>query len=354
MATATAIDQALATVDEVAAEGDLTAEARALLTLDATTHEAILLPDGRTIYPPSLFGEPLQEVACRLLDAQDPTRSRYLKLIGPPGTGKSQIARAIAYTSWRQQKKKVIKRHGSPFYGLIELQPGPSADEYFFRYDFIPDPEDATRVKLVEAAFVEAMRNGWLVVIDEVSIARDVALLSLNGTLDGRLILYLAATGETVTAQPGFGVILTYNPGLVGATDIPDAWHSRFPATVEVSSNWGALRELGVNGTLVDAAEKYDSKRKSGELAWTPQFREIESLHVMSDRVGERVALSMFISGLHEQLETGKLLAADAAAACRMLDEGGFQRFKVSAGKRKAGASNAIPNLEGYPRAVTR
>ena len=72
------------------------------------------------------------------------------------------------------------------------------------------------------------------------------------------------------------------------------------------------------------------------------------------DRVGERVALSMFISGLHEQLETGKLLAADAAAACRMLDEGGFQRFKVSAGKRKAGASNAIPNLEGYPRAVTR
>ena len=83
MATATAIDQALATVDDVAAEGDLTAEARALLTLDATTHEAIVLPDGRTIYPPSLFGEPLHEVACRLLDAQDPTRSRYLKLIGP-------------------------------------------------------------------------------------------------------------------------------------------------------------------------------------------------------------------------------------------------------------------------------
>jgi hypothetical protein len=70
-------------------------------------------------------------------------------------------------------------------------------------------------------------------------------LLSINTTLDGRLCLYLAATRETARAQPGFAVLLAYNPGLVGATDIPDAWHSRFPATLEVSSNWPALAALG-------------------------------------------------------------------------------------------------------------
>ena len=84
-----------------------------------------------------------------------------------------------------------------------------------------------------------------MVMIDEVNTARDVALLSINATLDGRLSLYLAATGETVVAKPGFAVLLAYNPGLVGATDIPDAWHSRFPATLEVTSNWAALAELG-------------------------------------------------------------------------------------------------------------
>ena len=92
------------------------------------------------------------------------------------------------------------------------------------------------------------MREGWVVMIDEVNTIRDVALLSINSCLDGRLSLYLPATGETVLAQPGFACLLAYNPGLVGASDIPDAWHSRFPATLEVTSNWAALAELGAPG----------------------------------------------------------------------------------------------------------
>ena len=103
------------------------------------------------------------------------------------------------------------------------------------------------------------MRDGWVVMIDEVNTARDVALLSINATLDGRLTLYLPATGETVVAKPGFAVCLAYNPGLVGATDIPAAWHSRFPATLEVTSNWAALAKLGAPRELVKAAS-----------AWTP------------------------------------------------------------------------------------
>ena len=99
--------------------------------------------------------------------------------------------------------------------------------------------------------------------------------------------------------------------------------------------------------TLVDAAEKYDEKRKVGELAWSPQFRELESLHVISERVGERIALSMFVSGLCEQVDTGKLAVEDAVAACRMLDEGGCSPYRVAKKSR-------VPAFEGYPRAVTR
>ena len=52
-------------------------------------------------------------------------------------------------------------------------------------------------MRLVDSAFVEAMREGWVVMIDEVNTIRDVALLSVNACFDGRLSLYLPATGQT-------------------------------------------------------------------------------------------------------------------------------------------------------------
>ncbi len=176
----------------------------------------------------------------------------------------------------------------------------------------------------------------------------DVALLSINACLDGRLSLYLPATGEVVLAQPGFACLLAYNPGLVGATDIPDAWHSRFPATLEVTSNGPALAELGAPQALVREAMALDRRRIAGGdgLMWTPQFRDIEALARMIDRVGERAALALFVSNLVEQAQAGKIQDAEAAAACRMLDQAGYAHLKVSATRR-------LPSLHGYPRAVT-
>jgi hypothetical protein len=342
-----AITAALSQIDGVAAEGDLAPDPAAPLELE-TAGEPILLPDGKRIYPPCLHGQPIDELALALLDMQFPAESTFLRLIGPPGAGKSQIARAIAYRLWTGRGREVAERHDAPFYGFVELQPGPSSDEFFFRYDYVPVAGAGGQVKLVDSAFVQAMREGWVVMIDEVNTARDVALLSINATLDGRLSLYLAAIGETIVAKPGFAVLLAYNPGLVGATDIPDAWHSRFPATLEVTSNWPALAQLGAPAPLVTEAMRLDRQRTRGEdgLCWTPQFRDIESLWRMSERVGERAALAFFASNLHEQVQAGKIQEAEAAAACRMLDQAGYGRLRVS-------ASSGLPNLNGYPRAVT-
>ena len=343
-----AIDQALSTIDQIASEGDLAPDRPGdTLELSSLT-DPIVLPDGKRIYPPSLHGTPVDELALALLDMQDPAASTFLRLIGPPGAGKSQIARAIAYRLWTGRGHSVTDRHGVPFYGFVELQPGPSSDEFFFRYDYVPVAGAGGQVKLVDSAFVQAMREGWVVMIDEVNTARDVALLSINATLDGRLSLYLAATGETVVAKPGFAVLLAYNPGLVGATDIPDAWHSRFPATLEVTSNWAALAQLGAPAPVVTEAMRLDRQRIAGEdgLGWTPQFRDIESLWRMSERVGERAALAFFASNLHEQVTAGKVQDAEAAAACRMLDQAGYGRYRVA-------ATSGLPNLHGYPRAVT-
>src|SRR4051794_41304605 len=100
---------------------------------------------------------------------------------------------------------------------------GPSSNEFPFTSEYVPHAGHTGDVGLIPAAFVEAMQRGWVVMIDEVNTIRDVALLSLNATLDGRLSLYLPAEGRTAVARPGFAVIIAYNPGLVGASDIPDA-----------------------------------------------------------------------------------------------------------------------------------
>ena len=83
---------------------------------------------------------------------------------------------------------------------------------------------------------------------------------------------------------------------------------------------------------------RLDRQRIAGEdgLCWTPQFRDIESLWRMTERVGERAALAFFASNLHEQVQAGKIQDAEAAAACRMLDQAGYGRLRVSAIKRPA------------------
>jgi hypothetical protein len=341
-ATSAALDQ----IDDVAAEGDLDADRLQDIDLDLdSVEDPIRLPDGKVIYPPRLHGAPVHEVACQLLDMQRPSRSRFLRLTGPPGTGKSWVARAMAYTLWTSRGRPIEERQGEPFYGFVEMQPGPSSDEFFFRYDYVP--QAGGDVAMIDSAFVDAMRHGWIVMIDEVNTARDVALLSINATLDGRLTLYLPATGETVTAKAGFAVVLAYNPGLVGATDIPAAWNRRFPAALEVTSNWAALAKLGAPHELVKAAMRLDQRRLARDgLVWTPQFGDIESLADMMRRVGERTAIAFLMSNIAEQVDAGAIQPAEASAVARMLDEAGYGHLKVPATSR-------IANLDGYPRAVT-
>ncbi|HTU30920.1 MAG TPA: AAA family ATPase [Solirubrobacteraceae bacterium] len=338
-----AIDQALSTIDQVATEGDLAPEASTnLLELESLT-DPIVLPDGKRIYPPRLHGQPIDELACALIDTHTPGESTFLRLIGPPGAGKSQIARAIAHRLWRERGREVEHRRGVPFYGFVEISGGPSSDEYLFRHEFVPAADDSGSVRLVDSAFVQAMREGWVVMIDEVNTIRDVALLSINACLDGRLSLYLPATGEGRARPARVRMPARLQPG-------PGRRHrhSRFPATLEVTSNWPALAELGAPQALVREAMALDRRRIAGEdgLTWTPQFRDIEALARMIDRVGERAALALFVSNLVEQDQAGKIQDAEAAAACRMLDQAGYGHLKVSATRR-------LPSLHGYPRAVT-
>jgi hypothetical protein len=131
------------------ADGDLDgAAAHGEIALDIESiADSIELPDGKVIYPRKLRGEPIDRVACALLDMQQPSRSRFLRLVGPPGTGTSQSGRAIAYRLWTQRGRAVETRRGEPFYGFAEMSGGPSSDEFH-----APLPEPAAKSLTIPAA----------------------------------------------------------------------------------------------------------------------------------------------------------------------------------------------------------
>ena len=343
-----AITAALSQIDGVAAEGDLVPDPAAPLELE-TAGEPILLPDGKRIYPPCLHGQPVDELAVALLDMDDPAQSTFLRLIGPPGAGKSQIARAIAYRLWTGRGREVADRHGAPFYGFVELQPGPSSDEFFFRYDYVPVAGAGGQVKLVDSAFVQAMREGWVVMIDEVNTARDVALLSINATLDGRLTPVPGGDRRDRRRPARVRRPARLQPGARRRDRHPRRVALAVPRDARGHEQLGgaraARRAAGARGRG-DAA-----RPRSGSPARTGCAGRRSS--ATSSRCGGCPSGSATAPRSRSSPPTctsrctaGKIQDAEAAAACRMLDQAGYGRYRVAATSR-------VPNLHGYPRAVT-
>jgi hypothetical protein len=103
-----------------------------------------------------LHGEPIDRVACALLDMQQPSRSRFLRLVGPPGTGTSQSGRAIAYRLWTQRGRAVETRRVEPFHGFAEMSRGPSSDEFTLRYPSRPrGPSRSPRLRVADVGRLE-------------------------------------------------------------------------------------------------------------------------------------------------------------------------------------------------------
>lgn len=117
-------------------------------------------------------------------------------LQGPTSAGKTSMIEYLAYLT----DNKFIR---------INNHEHTDIQEYLGSYSW--DDNSGTLV-FREGALVQALRNGWWVVLDELNLAPTDVLEALNRLLDDNKELFIPETGEYVRPAPGFMLFATQNP----------------------------------------------------------------------------------------------------------------------------------------------
>ncbi|MET3574885.1 MoxR family ATPase [Bhargavaea ullalensis] len=169
--------------------------------------EALLIGTGGYVSPdPHLWEDVLTAVVIR----------RPVLLKGPTGSGKTKLADSI-----------------SAFFAQPAHQVNCSVDldaEALLGYKTIIQKEGRTEIEFIDGPVIRAMKNGHLLYIDEINMAKPETLPILHSVLDYRRMLTNPFTGEVIRAHPDFGVIAAINEGYVGTVPMNEALKNRFIA----------------------------------------------------------------------------------------------------------------------------
>lgn len=141
---------------------------------------------------PPYYLEQAGEVA---LFEQCHRRSLAVMLKGPTGCGKTRF---VEYMAWRLARPLVT----------ISCHDDLSTADLVGRFLI-----GAAGTVWQDGPLTRAVREGALCYLDEVVEARQDTVVVLHPLSDHRRLLPIDKTGETVTAAPGFQLVVSYNPG---------------------------------------------------------------------------------------------------------------------------------------------
>lgn len=116
-------------------------------------------------------------------------------LKGPTGSGKTRL---VEYMAWRLGRPLIT----------VACHDDLSANDLIGRFLI---RHDGTAWQ--DGPLTRAARTGAICYLDEVVEARQDTIVILHSLTDHRRILPIDKTGETISADPGFQLIISYNPG---------------------------------------------------------------------------------------------------------------------------------------------
>lgn len=151
--------------------------------------------------------------------------------------------------------------------------------------------------KWVDGPLVVAMEEGRPLLVDEVALVDSRVMAVAYGVMDGRDELVITANPERgkVHVTDGFMVFGACNPDVPGAV-MSDALLSRFQFHIEVGTDWGLTKQLGIDPRIVQVARNLNLKKRDFAVTAAPQLRELLTFQAIRENFGEAMALSNFVS----------------------------------------------------------
>lgn len=135
-------------------------------------------------------------------------------LKGPSGSGKTKLAQSIS------------EYFNQPMHSVncsVDLDA-----ESLLGFKTIVQKDRQSVIEFIEGPVVQAMKEGHILYIDEINMAKPETLPILHSILDHRRMLTNPFTGEVIYAHENFTVISAINEGYIGTTPMNEALKNRF------------------------------------------------------------------------------------------------------------------------------
>ncbi len=158
------------------------------------------------------------------------TLKKPVLLKGPSGSGKTKMAESLS------------NFFNQPMHSIncsVDLDA-----ESLLGFKTMVQKDGQTMIEFVEGPVVKAMKQGHLLYIDEINMAKAETLPILHSVLDYRRMLTNPFTGEVIQAHPDFCVIAAINEGYIGTAPMNEALKNRFVSFGIPYLNGDQLKEL--------------------------------------------------------------------------------------------------------------
>jgi len=171
-------------------------------------------------------------------------------LQGPTGSGKTSLVR------------KYCAAHNKP-YKRVSLNGGITVEDLVGHY-VLKHGESPW----IDGILTRAVREGWVLAVDEINAASPEVLFVLNSLLDDERILILSAKdGEVIKPHADFRLIATMNPseqGYAGTNEMNEALLDRFQTIMEIGYNTRVeqkiLKQMGIDTEKTSAIMEFTKK----------------------------------------------------------------------------------------------
>jgi MoxR-like ATPase len=139
---------------------------------------------------------------------------KNLLLKGPTGSGKTRLAEDLT---------------GELGKYMYSINCSVDVDiESLLGFKTIEYNEGRQEITFIDGPVIRAMKEGAMLYIDEINMAKPEVLPILNAALDYRRTITNPLTGDTIVADEGFNVIAAINVGYVGTMPMNEALLNRF------------------------------------------------------------------------------------------------------------------------------